>query len=200
MNFQAPAFLLSGASMGVSLCLAAVSVDAQESPSVAIEQIPSERSVEVNQAAPRSSASPLVDPEPATRAVTPAQISQRGVPTAVPPIPSQAIDICDSARVRREGLPKGVDCTSRAQPRAQRPLPQSAEELLLGIAPRAVLRTTTVRSVGVPDADEVARRLGTGDVQDAPIAEAVGAGIRNTPTPPATPPVDPNFSNIAGSR
>lgn len=65
--------------------------------------------------------------------------------------------------------------------------PQTAEDALLGIAPTRP-PAAAARRTGVPDAGEVARRLGSGDVQNAPIAEAVGA-VRETAPPP--PPEQP---------
>jgi hypothetical protein len=124
-------------------------------------------------------------------AATPtAQLSRRNDNPRVAAIPPWMVDACDEAARGRRPPPDAVDCAQVLEAVAAAEPVRSAEESLLASPEEEFRRTQAARaSLGLtPNADEIARRLGSGDVQNAPIAQAVGAAfnpqqVQNNETP-----------------
>lgn len=193
---QATRRILLLGTLGSAYTLASTRAPAQVNPDVVIEQIsPSLASPARAPLSPPAShvTAPIVpgqrtDARPSP--YTPPQLGPRSVDTRVAAVPSGAVDACSRAQRRAVALPNGIDCrnslesTAAAAPSPRRPTP---EEALLGVAPTGTAPTMAAgRSTSLPDANTVARRLGSGDVQGAPVAEAVGAFVQQAP--PATTP------------
>jgi hypothetical protein len=103
------------------------------------------------------------------------QLAARTNDTRVAAVPPQLVDACEKAQAQHVEPPKGVDCKSVLEASVPPPRRPTPEEALLGVAPAGTVTVVTTQRTNLPDANSVARRLGSGDVQGAPIAEAVGA-------------------------
>jgi hypothetical protein len=156
---------------------------AQTSPLITVDQIPRNVSSPAKRRAEPASAPAVgpqvgqVSPSTASRAAPP-QLGSRSTDTRVAGVPAQMVDVCEKAQATHAAPPKGVDCKSVLEARAEPPPSRRAtpEEVLLGVAPAGTaVASTQQQRANLPDANSVARRLGSGDVQGAPIAEAVGA-------------------------
>ena len=128
--------------------------------------------------------SPQVQPGPPDRSLR----------VAAPP--PEAVDACEEAAEGKRKPPPGLDCATVLEAAALARASEPEARLLTGAADTELstsrARVRAARQV-VPDADTVARRLGAGDVQDDPIAQAVAAGLTDQPQAepeprPAQPP------------
>ena len=106
-----------------------------------------------------------------------AQLAGRDRNPRLTSIPPQMIDACEGPAAGRPPPPV-VDCAAilEAVAFAARPEP-SAEQALLASTPEDAQRQEASRAAlgRTADADVIAARLATGDVQGSPIAQAVGA-------------------------
>lgn len=115
---------------------------------------------------------------PRSAAGTPtAQLAERSASPRVNALPPDLVDACEQGTAGKGPPPKGVDCSTMVQADARAP-DVSAEEALLTSATeregQRLAREQTARGL-TPDAGEVARRLSTGDITNAPVAQAVAA-------------------------
>ena len=143
---------------------------AQGSPAL-VEQISVPRGTTPQLGATGSSRNERIAP------TAPAQAQQ---PTGLGAIPPEVIAACESEEDGAQ-RPEGVDCAALLQQLAQARQPQlSAEMTLLGFgrtdgnAPTA----TAQRNANSVNADDVARRASSGDVQGAGASDAIGAIVQ----------------------
>jgi hypothetical protein len=108
----------------------------------------------------------------------PAQLSERDRNPLVVPIPPEMVDACEEAAADRRPAPDVVDCsvvleavafTAQPTPSAEQALLRQSENAQVEQASRAALGRSA-------DADVIASRLGTGDVQGSAAAQAIGSG------------------------
>ena len=201
-------FLLTTA----ALLGAAVPALAQTDPRLQVEQISPQASARVDLAVP-SARPPLAATQLSTPQAggdsRPGQVSRPGPqgPTAqlsgrdrnprLAAIPPGMVDACEEAAAGRRPPPDDIDCATvlEAVAFAEQPEPSAEEALLASSAEQAQGRESARASLDrTPNADAIANRLASGDVQDAPIAQAVGAGFTQPPeglpsAPPGSVPV-----------
>ena len=116
------------------------------------------------------------------------QLSNRDANPRAQAVPPWLRDACDDIAAGRAAPREGLDCSAVLEEQAANAPRPSAEETLLRPELERGQRQDAVRAeqAGLPNADRIARQLATGDVQNAPIAQAVGSGF--TAPPPAPPP------------
>jgi len=169
---------------------------AETSPQVSLNQLSGRRApaaqapqLSTAEAGRRAPGGPLTRD---SRAPTP-QLSRADATARAPSVPAAAIDACEAISAGRRAPIPGLDCEAVMEAlaaAAPRPQPSAESELLADSRLESARREGALRGRnGSPDADSIARQLATGDVQNAPVAQAVGAGF-NVPAPSSQrPPV-----------
>ena len=112
------------------------------------------------------------------------QLSRAGISPGLAALPPGLVDACEEAAAGRRPPPDAVDCSVVLEAVAEVARPSAEEALLLGtdgLLRQQQQNAQTGQSQSF-DANDVARRLASGDVQNAPLAQAIASGI-NPPTP-----------------
>lgn len=160
-----------------------------------VDQIPPQRARQAIEQIPRALPGAAVQPQLFNKSTggnsQPRQITRPGAPPGVAlqlserdrnprlaAIPPQMVDACEGAAAGGPPPPGAVDCAAvleavafaaRREPSAEEALlADSSEDAQRGEASRAALGRSA-------DADVIASRLATGDVQGSPAAQAVGS-------------------------
>lgn len=152
--------------------------------SAAIEQVSgvAPKSSRISQTPANRSAS--TDP---SGLVAAGQLNSSGAGTTNPDteatnLPAAVAELCRQAELQERPPPESVDCAALSRPRAQTLRTAEGSLLeLLGIS-GTVTATPPAESTQPQDADAIARRLATGDVQ--PATDTNAAGVLNRQRPP----------------
>lgn len=96
-------------------------------------------------------------------------------------VPPEMVDACTEAALGRRAPPKGIDCTKvlEANPRPSTSDLSGGEPLVAGV--RGAGNEVSIRRLEDADPEEIARRLASGYLVNAPAAQAVGAGAPQQP-------------------
>lgn len=192
--------LLAAACLFASGAAGAASAQSMQVDQIAAPPTPGVGQISDPQAAPGLGARQLNTGQPDARlrqmthpaqARGPAQQVRSGPPdrslrVAAPP--PEAVDACEAAADGARDVPPGLDCGAVLEAVAMARASEPEARLLTGSAPDEVSSSRRPRAVSardvVPDAGAIARRLASGDVQEDPVAQAVGAGFTDPPAEP----------------
>ena len=96
--------------------------------------------------------------------------------TRVAPVSPVMVDACTEAALGRRAAPKGVDCSKvlEANPRPSTSDLSNGESLEAGF--RSAGNEVSIRRLENADPEEIAHRLASGYLVNAPAAQAIGAG------------------------
>ena len=120
--------------------------------------------------------------EPINAAITASQAATSG--TAQSPAQAQQIDLCPPGRTRSSRQAEAMACSKRHT--GGDGLSVSNAETADNLAPISNARNSSAPpSSSTPNADVIANRLRTGDVQTSAVADSVGVGLRS-PNPTST--------------
>lgn len=169
------------------LLLTTASAAAQDVPQLsaptttAVEQIAPDARPTMQQVTPKQTSRDLGQvARPEQSRAAPGQLSARDRNPRLAAIPAAMVDACDEAAQGKRPKPEGVDCASVLEAIAQPAPRRSAEEvLLLGGTEDGDPTRVGAQPLLVPNADQVAEQLRNGDVSNAPVAQAVGAGFQS---------------------
>ena len=117
-----------------------------------------------------------------------ASAQEGGLKSVAPAVPAEVVEACRLAQAEDRPPPEGVDCMAALQLLSQASSEATAESSLLEMfgQPGAVTTASNMPSGASTDADNVARNLSTGDVQNTSVAGVV-ARDRVASPPPNSP-------------